>query len=434
MKFPGQRKSKHYFPKHNRDTLLSKVEQTPKLHRPIIIGVGQTIVDIEARVDDDFLDKYNLSKGHSLVLEESKADALYQELVDKGLITHQHPGDTIGNTLHNYSVIADSKSILLGIMSKNIEVGSFGYRYLCRTSSRMNLNHLQTVEGPIGRCYTLISTDGERTFAINEGHMNQLEPASIPDHIFDKSAALVVSSYLMRGNPDDPMPKAVQRAIELAKANDVPVVLTLGTKYVIEGNSEWWQQYLKENITVLAMNEEEGEALTGESDPLLASDKALEWVDLVLCTAGPEGLYMAGYCERSQQRETTHDLLTSSIEDFNKYEFSRAMRKAECGEPVKVYSHIGPYLGGPLEIKNTNGAGDGALSAVLHDMAANLFHKGNVPESDKHDVNCLTYSSLSQICKYANRVSYEVLKQHSPRLSRALPEREDSLEETYWDR
>lgn len=47
---------------------------------------------------------------------------------------------------------------------------------------------------------------------------------------------------------------------------------------------------------------------------------------------------------------------------------------------------------------------------------------------------CLTYSSLSQICKYANRVSYEVLTQHSPRLSRALPEREDSLEEAYWDR
>ncbi|MDF5696589.1 inosine/guanosine kinase, partial [Vibrio parahaemolyticus] len=57
-----------------------------------------------------------------------------------------------------------------------------------------------------------------------------------------------------------------------------------------------------------------------------------------------------------------------------------------------------------------------------------------VPNSEKHEVRCLTYSSLSQICKYANRVSYEVLTQHSPRLSRALPEREDSLEETYWDR
>ncbi|EKG44564.1 inosine-guanosine kinase domain protein [Vibrio cholerae HC-41A1] len=110
------------------------------------------------------------------------------------------------------------------------------------------------------------------------------------------------------------------------------------------------------------------------------------------------------------------------------------MRKEDCRIPLKVYSHIGPYLGGPLEIKNTNGAGDGALSALLHDMAANAYHQRNVPNSAKHDQPYLTYSSLSQVCKYANRVSYEVLTQHSPRLSRALPEREDSLEEAYWDR
>ncbi len=434
MKFPGQRKSKHYFPTNARDPLLNQLQQAPKLHYPTIVGVGQTIVDIEAKVDSAFLAKYELSKGHSLVLEESKADELYQELVDLDLITHQHPGDTIGNTLHNYSVLADSKSVLLGVMSKNIEVGSFAYRYLCRTSARMNLNHLQTVDGPIGRCYTLITEDGERTFAINEGHMNKLRPDSIPEHIFKKASALVVSSYLMRGKPEDPMPQAVQRAIEFAKANNVPVVLTLGTKYVIEGNEKWWQNFLKEHVTVVAMNEEEGEALTGEKDPLLASDKTLQWVDLVLCTAGPAGLYMAGYIDESNKRETELELLPGNIPEFNKYEFSRSMRKQDCTRPLKVYSHIGPYLGGPLEIKNTNGAGDGALSAVLHDMAANSFHLVNVPNSDKHDKPYLTYSSLSQVCKYANRVSYEVLTQHSPRLSRSLPEREDSLEEAYWER
>ncbi len=42
--------------------------------------------------------------------------------------------------------------------------------------------------------------------------------------------------------------------------------------------------------------------------------------------------------------------------------------------------------------------------------------------------------SLAQVCKYANRVSYQVLNQHSPRLTRGLPEREDSPEEAYWDR
>ncbi|SUX60348.1 inosine-guanosine kinase [Citrobacter amalonaticus] len=66
---------------------------------------------------------------------------------------------------------------------------------------------------------------------------------------------------------------------------------------MIADNPQWWQGFLKENVSILAMNEEEAEALTGENDPLLASDKALDWVDLVLCTAGPVGLYMAGFTE-----------------------------------------------------------------------------------------------------------------------------------------
>ncbi|MGF1759417.1 inosine/guanosine kinase [Photobacterium sagamiensis] len=434
MKFPGQRKSKHYFPVHARDPLLSQTKPEKRLTRAHVVGIDQTLVDIEAYVDDEFLERYELSKGHSLVITDDKAEALYQELKENDLITHEFAGGTIGNTLHNYSVLADDKSVLLGVMSKDIEIGSYAYRYLCNTSSRMDMNHLQAVEGPIGRCFALISKDGERTFAINEGRMNQLHPDNISEDIFKRASALVLTAYLVRCKDGDPMPDATMRAIEYAKKYDVPVVLTLGTKFVIADDPQWWRDFLRDHVTVVAMNEDEAEALTGESDPLLASDKTLEWVDLVLCTAGPIGLYTAGYTEDAAKRETSLPLLPGDIPEFNRYEFSRPMLKSGCESPIKVYSHIAPYMGGPERIKNTNGAGDGALSAVLHDMSANRYHKDNVPNSSKHQQNFLTYSSFSQVCLYANRVSYEVLAQHSPRLSRGLPEREDSLEEAYWER
>ncbi|PSW10747.1 inosine/guanosine kinase [Photobacterium sanctipauli] len=434
MKFPGQRKSKHYFPVNARDPLVAQIQQENPLSRTHLVGVGQTIVDIEARIDDAFLDRHNLSKGHSLVLEEDKAELLYQELKERNLISHEYPGDTIGNTLHNYSVLADDKSILLGVMSQDLKIGSYAYRYLCNTSSRMDLDHLQPVDGPIGRCYTLITEDGERTFAINSGEMNQLTPEYVPESAFENASALVLSSYLVRCREDEAMKESALKAIEYAKKYNVPVVLTLGTKYVVEGLQDWWIEFLKEHVTCVAMNEEEGEALTGEKDPLLAADKALEWVDLVLCTAGPIGLYMAGYTDDALKRESTLPLLPGKIADFNKYEFSRPMKKDSCENPIRVYSHIAPYLGGPVEIKNTNGAGDAALSALLHDMSANRYHKANVPNSGKHTAEFLSYSSFSQICQYSNRVSYEVLTQHAPRLSRGLPEREDCLEEAYWER
>ncbi|MEJ2762688.1 inosine/guanosine kinase [Photobacterium sp. MCCC 1A19761] len=434
MKFPGQRKSKHYFPVHARDPLLSQAKQEKRLTRTHVVGIDQTLVDIEACVDDAFLKRYELSKGHSLVITDEKAEALYQELKDHDLVSHEFAGGTIGNTLHNYSVLADDKSVLLGVMSKDIEIGSYAYRYLCNTSSRMDMNYLQPVTGPIGRCFALITADGERTFAINEGRMNQLSPESVPESVFERASALVLTAYLVRCKDGDPMPEATMRAIEYAKKYDVPVVLTLGTKFVIEDDPQWWRDFLRDHVTVVAMNEDEAEALTGESDPLMASEKTLEWVDLVLCTAGPIGLYTAGYTDESAKRETSLPLLPGEIPEFNRYEFSRPMLKVDCETPIKVYSHIAPYMGGPERIKNTNGAGDGALSALLHDMAANRYHKENVPKSSKHRHNFLTYSSFSQVCLYSNRVSYEVLAQHSPRLSRGLPEREDSLEEAYWER
>lgn len=87
------------------------------------------------------------------------------------------------------------------------------------------------------------------------------------------------------------------QAIHWAKKHNVPVVLTLGTKYVIADNPQFWRDFLREHVSVVAMNEDEAYELTGERDPLQAANIALDWVDLVLCTAGPNGLYMAAFTE-----------------------------------------------------------------------------------------------------------------------------------------
>ena len=433
MKFPGKRKSKHYFPVNARDPLLQATQQELE-EGSWVVGIDQTLVDIEAKVDDAFLQRYGLSAGHSLVINDVTAEALYRELMREELVSHQFAGGTIGNTLHNYSVLADDRSVLLGVMCNNIQIGGYAYRYLCNTSSRMDLNYLQGVDGAIGRCFTLIGEQGERTFAISPGLMNQLHAASIPEEVIAGASALVLTSYLVRCQPGEPMPEATLRAIEYAKKHNVPVVLTLGTKYVIQDNPQFWRDFLRDHVSIVAMNEEEAFALTGEQDPLLASNMALDWVDLVLCTAGPTGLYMAGFTEDEFKRKTNHPLLPGAIAEFNQFEFSRAMRHQDCQQPLRIFSHIAPYMGGPEKIMNTNGAGDGALAALLHDITANNFHRQKVPNSSKHGREYLTYSSLAQVCKYANRVSYQVLNQHSPRLTRGLPEREDSLEESYWDR
>lgn len=432
MRFPGRRKHRHYFPVDKKDPLTNKLNQGVELIHPYIVGMDQTIVDIEANVSEQVLQEFDLKMGLSQLVCNEKAEKLYQYLVENDLILDQHAGGTIGNTLHNYSVLADNRSVLYGVMSKNIQVGNYAYRYLCNTSSRVDLQHLQPVDGAIGRAFTLITENGERTFAIDSGKMNYLSEDFINEELIKNSSAFVISAYFTRCSGDETLEKAALKAIEYANKHSVPVILSLGTRFMIDENPQWWRDFIKEHVQVIAMNEEEADALVGTKDPLLACEKALEFADLVLCTAGPQGLYMAGYTDENFKRKTQYPLLPGAISEFNRYEFSRPLPKNTCENPIKIYSYIAPYMGGPDKIKNTNGAGDGALAAVLHDIAANDYHKKNVPDSSKHEVPAITYSSLSQICKYANRVSFEVLSQSSPRLSKGLPEREDSLETAYW--
>lgn len=261
--------------------------------------------------------------------------------------------------------------------------------------------------------------------------MNDLSPEYLPAEVIEKSAALLVSAYTFR-DETAPLARSTFRALEIAKAANVPVVLSLGTSGLVHEKREKLLELIPKFVSVIAMNEAEALALTGITDPLLAAERVLDLCDMVLLTVGARGLYIGALTDSELARPTKEPLHTKSIVEYNKYEYSRGMMRSECKNPVKVYTHINPFRGGPITIKNTNGAGDAALAAVLHDLSANLYHRQKVPNSPKHVARFLTYSSISQISKYANRVSFEVLSQNSPRLLRGLPEREDGLEEAYW--
>ena len=263
----------------------------------------------------------------SNLVPHEKADQIYQELVQNGAISDHFAGGTIGNTIHNYSVLADDKSVLLGVMSANIQLGSPAYHYLCHTSSKVDMNHLQGVHGDIGRGITMITPDGERTFVIDPGAMDALTPEYIPEDIIAKAAAVVVSAYPLRA-VGQPIQLAMARLLDLAKRHNVPVVMSLGTKHLVEEHRELILATVNEYVDMLAMNELEAEALTGLSDPLLAAEAALELTNMVLVTAGPEGLYLCGYTDATMQRETTNPIKSGALPDYNQFEFSRPMRKS----------------------------------------------------------------------------------------------------------
>ncbi len=76
--FPGQRKAKHYFPVNSNDPLLAGLRPEPQITSNYIAGIDQILVDIEAKVDDLLINKYQLVKGSSTLIDDQTADRLYQ--------------------------------------------------------------------------------------------------------------------------------------------------------------------------------------------------------------------------------------------------------------------------------------------------------------------------------------------------------------------
>jgi inosine kinase len=431
VKYPGKRKSKHYFPVSEAGRIAFDTDFSDRASI-YIVGIDQVIVDIEAHVSYEFLERYHLKKGESTIVADSIVEDIYRDLRASNAIIGEYAGGAIGNTLHNYSVLSDSKSVALGAISKNISVGDYAFKYICSTNSFVDFSNLRPVDGLVGRALCLLTPDKERTFAIGKGIMNELTPEFVPEDIIRNSSILLVSAYSLRDEKSS-MFEANLKAVKLAKKYNVPVVLSLGTSTLIRDKHQFFVEFIKEYVAVVAMNEEEANALVHETDPLIACEKSLEICDLVLLTVGPRGLYIASYVDESFKRETKDHIFSKSIAEYNKFEYSRSMLKADCEKPIKIYTHINPYMGGPMVIKNTNGAGDAALAALLHDIASNTFHQKVMPHSPKHNAKFLTYSSIHQVSKYCNRVSYEVLRQNSPRILKGLPNREESLEDAYWD-
>ena len=215
--------------------------------------------------------------------------------------------------------------------------------------------------------------------------------------------------------------------MSVARDAGVPVAFGLGTASLVRAKRDEVWEILKSYVTVAAMNAFEAEALTGEHDVLLAAQMILDVVDLVIITEGPRGLTMGGYTDERVRRHTSDEVRSKSIPEYNRWEFSRLLRRDDCDTPLKVYSHAHPYRGGPDRLRSTSGAGDAALAALLHDIAANRYHRTTVPDSEKHQapLKFLTYSSLSRNTQYGNRVAYEVLRLNSPRLEGPVGHDED---------
>ena len=214
-----------------------------------VVGIGSALVDILTRIDNDnILEELNIPKG-SMQLVDEKSSAIIEKKLEN-YESSMAPGGSAANTIHGLAKLG-IESGFISFVGKD-EIGKFFEESMNSVGVKPLLSHSDTASGT---ARTIISADGERTFATNLGASLELNESVITDNLFKGWDYCYIEGYLIAN-------KAVfTKTIATAKANGCKVVLDLASYNVVEDNREFLNELLPQ-IDIVFANEEEAKALT----------------------------------------------------------------------------------------------------------------------------------------------------------------------------
>ena len=214
-----------------------------------IVGIGSALVDILTRIDNDsILEELNIPKG-SMQLVDEKSSAVIESKLSAYEST-MAPGGSAANTIHGLATLG-IESGFISYLGKD-KIGKFFEESMTSAGVKPLVFHTDTTSGT---ARTIISADGERTFATNLGASLELNEGVITPELFKNWDYCYVEGYLIAN-------KAVfTKTIATAKECGCKVVLDLASFNVVEDNREFLNELLPQ-IDIVFANEEEAKALT----------------------------------------------------------------------------------------------------------------------------------------------------------------------------
>jgi len=245
-----------------------------------VFGVGNALVDIQARVTDRVLNRLGFSKGMMTLVDEPTQQTVLSALDGRPL--HRCAGGSAANTIMG---IAD----LGGVAAYAGKVGNDELGEFCLEDMRqlgVTIEVPPSDAAPTGTCVVLITADAQRTLLTHLGVSSTLGPGDIEETEIRKAQYVYIEGYLFT----DPGPKAAAlKAIDLAKKNDVKVALTVSDPFLIDlFRDEFWQ-LIKGPVDLLFCNLEEARSLTGRIDPIDCAHEIHQHADNVALTLGSNG-------------------------------------------------------------------------------------------------------------------------------------------------
>jgi len=217
-----------------------------------ILSIGNSLTDILIRMSDDsLLTKLAYPKGSMNLISEEQMHEIEQLIGSTP--AEIRSGGSAANTTHALATLG----VPCGFVGKigPDETGVLFSNQLQHVGVRLMAVALG--KAPSGRCFVLISPDGERTFATYLGSALELCADDLKPEFFKEFDLLHIEGYLLQNI------ELINKAFSLAKQQAMAISLDLASYNVVLSNLEVIRTLCAEYVTILFANEEEGKAFAG---------------------------------------------------------------------------------------------------------------------------------------------------------------------------
>jgi adenosine kinase len=222
-----------------------------------VLGIGNAIVDVIARAEDDFLVAQGMHKGAMTLIDEARAAAIYDAM---GPAT-ESSGGSAANTIVGVASFG-ARAAFVGKV-KDDELGRAFIHDI--RAARVAFDVKPASKGPsTARSYIMVTPDGERTMNTYLGAAQHLGPDDIDEAAIASAAVTYLEGYLW----DPPLAKeAFVKAAAVAHKHERQVALTLSDAFCVDRYRAEFLDLIKQGIVdILFANEHELHSLYQTAD------------------------------------------------------------------------------------------------------------------------------------------------------------------------
>tara|TARA_B100001175_G_C19464642_1_gene618429 strand:+ start:40 stop:972 length:933 start_codon:yes stop_codon:yes gene_type:complete len=208
-----------------------------------ILGIGNAIVDVICKIEDDYLAKNNLTKSTMKLVDEIE----FKKLLSSLKIEETISGGSVANSIVGLSQLGNKVGFIGKINDDNL-----GIKYEDGLKKE-NVNYIYSKKKenlPTGTCLILITPDSERTMCTFLGTAGKINEKDVNVESIKSSELIFLEGYLWdEGDPK----KAFDKAIE----NSNKVAMSLSDQFCVERHKTHFLDLVKNKLDIIFANEQE---------------------------------------------------------------------------------------------------------------------------------------------------------------------------------